>query len=238
MWLHTVFIVLVALSLSPRLCAAPPPLLTQAVNHWAEGRQELAFTQRTRVPKGDGTTDYERVERYDPSQPDDRRWQLLTVNGRPPTQEERQHIEVKRNRKPRKGPGNPPARYLDLENAQLVNETAEFAQFELGIKPEAARFVPLDKVVVRITVEKSTATIDHISAFLREPMRIAFGLAKILDVDVDLQFTEPGSGPPPASEVAPNSTARVTMSKFGDPLEFTWSDFKEVAGLGMVIPSP
>jgi hypothetical protein len=227
MWFR-LFVVITSCALAGWVRAEPPALLTKAVDHWAEGHQELAFTQRTRVPKEDGTTHYERVERYDPSQPDDRRWQLLTVNRRPPTDEERKDIEVKRNRKPRKPAGNPPAHYLDMESARLVSETAEFAHFELGIKPEAARFVPLDKVVVRITVEKSTATIDHISAFLREPMRIAFGLAKILDVDVDLQFTDPATGPPPASEVASNSTARVKMSKFGDPLEFTWSDFKEV----------
>lgn len=223
-----VLVGLVFCAFIPRLCADPPPLLIKAVDQWAEGRQELAFTQRTRVPNEDGTTRYERVERYDPSQPDDRRWRLLTVNRRPPTEEERQDIEVKRNHKPRKRAGNPPARYLELDSARLVGETDEFAHFELGIKPEAARFVPLDKVVVRISVEKATGTIDHISAFLREPMRIGLGLAKIIDVDVDLQFTEPGAGQPTASEVAPNSTARVKMSKFGDPLEFTWSDFKEV----------
>lgn len=135
---------------------------------------------------------------------------------------------MKRNRKPRKRAGNPPARYLDLDTARLVRETDRTAHFEVSIKPEAARFVPLDKIVVHVSVEKATQTIDHISAALREPMRIAFGLAKIIDVDVDLQFEEPTEGPPPASEVAPGSTARVRMSKFGDPMEFTWSDFKEV----------
>jgi len=208
--------------------AEQPALLTKAVNQWAEGRQELAFTQRTRALNDDLTVRYERIERYDPSLPDDRRWRLIEVNGKPPTDEERQDIEVKRNRKPRKRAGNPPARYLDLESAKLVSQTDRRAYFELGIKPEAARFVPLDKVVVRLAIDKSTETIDHISAFLREPMRIAFGLAKIIDVDVDLQFDEPADGSSSVSEVAPTSSARVKMSKFGNPLEFTWSDFKEV----------
>ena len=206
----------------------PPPLLAKAVANWAEGRQELAFTQRTRVLNDDHSTKYERVERYDPSLPDNRRWRLLEVNGKPPTETERQDIEVKRNRKPRKRAGNPPASYLDLNNARLVRETDRTAHFEVGIKPEAARFVPLEKLVLQLAVDKSTEAIDHISAALREPMRIALGLAKIIDVDLDVQFGEPANGPPPASEVTSGSTARVVMSKFGDPMEFTWSDFKEV----------
>jgi hypothetical protein len=59
-------------------------------------------------------------------------------------------------------------------------------------------------------------------------MRVALGLAKITDVDLDVRFEEPEDGPPPATEVTSSSSARVTMSKFGDPVEFTWSDFKEV----------
>lgn len=227
MWFR-LFVVITSCALAGWVRAEPPALLTKAVDHWAEGHQELAFTQRTRALNDDHTTKYERIERYDPSLPDDRRWRLLEVNGKPPTEAERQEIEVKRNRKPRKRAGNPPARYLNLEDAKLVSQTDRRAYFELGIKPEAARFVPLDKVVVRLAIDKSTETIDHISAFLREPMRIAFGLAKIIDVDVDLQFDEPADDPSSGSEVAPTSTARVKMSKFGDPLEFTWSDFKEV----------
>jgi hypothetical protein len=200
----------------------------KAVTLWSEGRQDLAFTQRTRAFNPDHTTRYERVERYDPSLPDDQRWRLLEVNGKPPTEAERRDIEVKRNRKPRKRAGNPPASYLDLENARLARETERVAHFEVGIKPEAARLVALDKLVIQVAVDKATGTIDHISADLREPMRVALGLARVIDVDLDVHFEEPADGPPPATEVTSGSTARVMMSKLGDPTEFSWSDFKEV----------
>ncbi len=214
--------------LASEIRAEAPALLINAVRQWEEGRQELAFTQRTRALNDDLSPNYERIERYDPSRPDERRWQLLAVNGRPPTVEERHDIEVQRNRKPRKRAGNPPARYLDLESARLVRENERTAHFEVGIKPEAARFVPVNKIVVEITIDKATATIDRITASLREPLRIVFGIAKIIDVDVDLRFDEPAAGPATSSEVAATSTARVMMSKFGNPVEFTWSDFKEV----------
>ena len=208
--------------------AEPPPLLVKAVDLWAQGRQELAFTQRTRALNEDGTSYYERVERYDPSLSDDQRWKLLEVNGRPPTEKERQDIEVKRNRKPRKRTGNAPASYLDLEQAKLLRETAESAVFQVSLKPDAAKFVSLDKLVLEVAVNKTTGAIENIGASLREPMRVAFGLAKVIDVDMDVQFIEPDSGPPPASAVAAESTARAVVRKFGEPLEFSWSDFKEV----------
>lgn len=76
------FVVFTICVLATWLHAEPPALLVKAVDHWAEGRQELAFTQRTRALNDDhSTTKYERVERYDPSLPDARRWQLLEVNG-------------------------------------------------------------------------------------------------------------------------------------------------------------
>jgi hypothetical protein len=208
--------------------AEPPPLLVKAVHLWAEGRQDLAFTQRTRALNDDKSTKYERIERYDPSLPDNQRWRLLEVNGRPPTEAERQDIEVKRNRKPRKRAGNPPASYLDLDNARLAREDARTAHFEVGIKPETARLVAVDKLIIQVAVDKASGAIEHISASLREPMRVALGVAKVIDVDLDVQFEAPPDGPPPASEVSSDSTARVIMSKFGDPLEFSWSDFKEV----------
>ena len=220
--------ILITFFVVPVLHAEPPALLAKAVNLWAEGRQDLAFTQRTRTLNDDQSTQYERVERYDPSLPDARRWKLLEVNGRPPTDKERRDIEDKRNRKPRKHAGNPPASYLDLSNARQVGETEKVAHFEVGVKPEASRLVAFESLVIKIAVDKSSGTITHISAALREPMRVAFGLAKVIDVDLDVQFGEPADGPPPAGEVTSGSTARVKLTKLGNPQELSWSDFKEV----------
>lgn len=222
------FVIVMFCACVARTCADTPPLLAKAINHWSEGRLDLAFTLTTRGLQDDQSTKYVRVERYDPSLPDDQRWRLLEVNGKPPTEEERKTVETKRNRKPRKRGGTTPSSYLDLENARLVRETERTAHFEVGIKPGASRFITLDKIVVHISVDKAAETIDHVSATLNEPVRIALGLAKITDVDLDVHFEEPEDGPPPASEVTSGSSARVTMSKFGDPVEFTWSDFKEV----------
>lgn len=220
--------VLIVGLLASSLHAEPPALLLKAVHLWSEGRQDLAFTQRTRTLNDDQSTQYERVERYDPSLPDARRWRLLEVNGRQPTEEERRDIEDKRNRKPRKRAGNPPASYLDLDNARQAGETDRIAHFEVGIKPEVSRLVALDKLVIKISVDKSSGTVERISAALREPMRVAFGLAKVIDVDLDVQFEDSSSAATATGEVAPESTARVKLTKLGNPQELSWSDFKEV----------
>src|SRR5438270_13919648 len=54
--------------------AATPPLLEEAVEKWNAGKEDLAFTQRVRTFTDDHKVKEERVERYDPSLPDERRW--------------------------------------------------------------------------------------------------------------------------------------------------------------------
>lgn len=192
-------------------------------------RQELAFTLRTRALNDDHSLRYERVERYDPSLPDAARWRLLEVNGRPPTDAERAEIEVKRNRKPRKRSLDSPADYLDWDNARLLAEDDRIARYSVTLKRDSIRWVPIEKLGLVFSINKADATIDHVSAGIQEPVRIALGLAKILDVDLDVQFEPPSANTPPTkAEVTPESSARLKMSKLGDLVELVWSDFREV----------
>lgn len=208
----------------------PPPLLAQALVHWEQGgREDLAFTQLTRVFHDDGRIKEERKERYDPSLPDQERWRLLTWNGRPATKEERAKWESKRNNRPRKKALKSPSEYLDVEKATLISEDEQKAQFELYFRPEIARLIAVNKVPVRVTIEKSSAAITRISGMLKEPMRIALGLARITDLDLDLRIETDGENPTTVpGDVEPGSSARVMLSKLGDPTEVIWSDFKRV----------
>lgn len=213
--------------------ADTPALLAKAIQHWDAGLKDLAFTQRTTTLGDKDAVRETRVERYDPSLPDNQRWRLQEINGRPPTEEERRKWEDKKNGRPRKKGGKPPSDYLDLPNARLIGETGQTARFEVGLRPEAARLVPVEKLSALITVDKSTGDITHIAAILREPMKIALGLAKVTDVDFDLQVEpEGGENKGGAGEVKPGSTAKVVLSKFGDPVEYKWSDFKRVTAYG------
>ena len=211
------------------LRAATPPLLAHALAQWGAGREDLAFTHQTRIFSADGKVKEQRVERYDPSLPDSQRWRLIALNGQPATAEQRHKWETWKNAKPRKRVSKSLAEYLDLEHATPMNETPKNAHFEVGLRPEVARLIAVEKVSVVVTVDKASGTIAHIAANLREPIRVLLGLAKITDLDLDVRIA-PGDGGPTvkSGEVQTGSTARVMMSKLGDPLEYRWSDFKRV----------
>lgn len=216
-----------SLALAPALRAAPPPLLDEAVHQWLEGKDDWAFTQRARTLLDDGSAKEERLERFDPSLPDNQRWHLLELNGKPPTDEQRHQWQDRKNAKPRKASNKPLDELFDFDSATLVSETPEAATYAVAVKPSFARLVAVDKLTVDFTVSKQTKTIEHVTAGLSEPMKIALGLAKVTDLDLDLHF-DPESHSAPA-EVEAKGSASMTMSKVvGARMEYTWSDFKRV----------
>jgi hypothetical protein len=216
-----------ALALGLQAHGETPPLLAKAFEQWTAGRDDLAFTQQTRFFDDDGKVKEERIERYDPSLPDSKRWRLIEIDGHPATDEQRTKWEAKKNGKPRKKVLKSPADYLDLEHATLLDETAKSARFEIGLRPDAARLLQVEKISVDVTVDKTSASIAHITAALRQPMRVLLGLARITDLDIDVRIVPPKEG-----VVDSGSTASVTMSKLGSPMEYNWSDFKRVTSFG------
>ncbi len=227
---------LLALLLLPALAnsaalarAEVPPLLAEAIARWDQGAGELAFTQETKELRRDGTVKESKVERYDPSLPDQQRWRLLSVNGREPTARDRRRLEDKRNNKPRRDPLKPLGDYLDLSTVQELPGDAETARFMVGVSREnTSFFVPVDKMVFIFAVDRERATITHIDAALTEPMRIFFGIATVHDVDLDIEIAPNGQPAESGGKVTEDSTAEASVSKFGQPLEFTWTDFERV----------
>lgn len=211
------------------LRADTPALLAQAIAQWGAGRADLAFTQQTRFFADDGKVKTQRIERYDPSLPDRQRWRLLETDGRPATAAQREKWETWKNNQPRKQVSKSLADYLDLDQAVLLNETPQRAQFAVGLRPEIARLIAVEKISVVVTVDKASGTIAHIAATLREPIRVLLGLARITDLDLDVRIApDDGDRALRSGEVQTGSTARVRLSKLGDPLEYRWSDFKRV----------
>ncbi len=211
---------------APPLRAETPALLAEAVKTWDASRQDLAFTQRMVVYDKDKDVKETRVARYDPSRPDSERWQLLEVDGKPPGAREKEKWESAKNRRPRNRGGLSPSNYLDLSKARLVEETGDFARFEANVRKDKARLVDTQQIAIRLQVDKKTRSITHVSAVLREPMNIALGLARVTDLDFDLPV-EAESGET-GGEVDSAASAKMTLTKFGQPTEFTWSDFARV----------
>src|SRR4051812_15180576 len=64
--------------------AAGPALLDEAVRKWIDDQDHWAYTQHVCLKKENRVTQ-NREERFDPSLPEPQQWQLLKVDGKPPT---------------------------------------------------------------------------------------------------------------------------------------------------------
>ena len=212
--------------------AAAPALLKEAFQNWGQGKDDLSFVQRTRFLNDDGSLKEERVERYDPSLPDAKRWTLLEVNGKKPSADQIERIQDKRNKKPRKKANKPLEEYFDLEGARVIENGKDSVRYDVAVKPEALRLIAVEKLNVGISVRKDSKTIERVTAGLTEPMRIALGLAKVTDVDLDLRFDDEDHPKETAKKSdasgEADGTARVLLSKFGNRAEYSWGEFKRV----------
>lgn len=207
---------------------AETALLERAVEAWLGERDHWAFTQR--AVEFDGERPRERVERYDPSQPGDRRWELLTIDGHRPSEAERAAWARKKFRKKHRRFDQPLGDYFDFSRARVLEETPQEVRYEVPLRSDKSWLFPIDKVRVAVTVNKETQALEHLSANVREPFKVLLGIARVLGGDVDLTFLNFDADAAPAPEsTQPTGTARATVTRFGERVEFTWSDFKRVA---------
>ena len=148
-------------------------------------------------------------------------------------------MELRKNLKPRKQGTKPPEDYLDFPHAVVTTETAAAVTYEVAVRSDAVFLVQTGKLIILITVGRESRAIERVTAALRDTMRVAFGLAKITGVDFDMSF-DPADEDPKASadDGQTSGTARVTMSKLGERMEYEWSDFKRVSAYRPVEKSP
>lgn len=212
-----------------RAAGAADPLLEEAVNQWLGERDHWAFTQKA-VEFDDGKR-RERLERYDPSRPGKGRWTLLAIDGRAPTPEEQAAWEKRKFKRNPRRIDSPIGDFFDFHAARVDGEDAQVVRYEIPLRGDKQWLFESDKVRVIVTVNKQTRALEHLSATVREPVKVLLGLARITDGQLDLSFMQEkdddsAAGPESARPVG---SATVKVSKLGEKAEFTWSDFKRVA---------
>jgi hypothetical protein len=199
-------------------------ILREVASNWLSERNRWAFTQVVREFDGKELKQ-ERRERYDPSHGYARRWQLISINGREPTEKEVIEWSARKNKKKRaEKPGL--ADNFDFDTAKILEETDRTIMYELPLRSNVEWLFPISKVEFIVTINKSGPALEQVQARISEPFRVALGLARILDIDLDVQMA-----PPPAADPAnakPSGTAQAVVSKFGDRVEYYWSEFKRV----------
>jgi len=215
--------------------ADTPPLLASAIATWASGKEDWAFTLRTRALDSHGAVKAEKIEHYDPSLPDEQRWQLVQFNGIPPS-ETRLMAERRKNRKPRRYGTESPDKLLDLAHATVRDQTPTTVTFEVPVRPVTVGLAQTDKLVVLITVDRKTEAVERLTTQLLGTMRIALGLARITDVDLDLSI-DPAEEKAKTEGSEASGTAHVTLSAFGGRMDYAWTDFKRVQGWSSLSPT-
>lgn len=207
--------------------AEGPALLVEAVTQWAGERDHWAFKQSVREFDGE-TVKQERRETYDPSRPFAQRWALLAIDGRRPTAEERIAWDKRKNKKRRRDV-RPLVEYFDFERARLLEQTAQSLRYEVPLRSSTNWLFSVEKVNLAITVNTAARAVERIDATIDEPFKVALGLARVLDFDLELHL--PPRGPdekagPAGSE--PNGDVHAVIHKFGQRVEYRWHEFKRV----------
>ncbi|MGH7947147.1 MAG: hypothetical protein ACREH8_11960 [Opitutaceae bacterium] len=215
---------------TPGWGAPAPSLLEQAVERWLGERDHWAFTQRA-VEYEDGKP-RERLERYDPSRTGNERWTLLAIDGRFPAPDEHAAWARKKFKKNRRGIDTPIGDFFDFHDAKIIAQRDQLVRYEVPLRRDKSWLFQADKVRVVVSVNKDTRALEHLSASVSEPVKVLLGLARITAGKVDLSFLNFDDDAPPGPESAqPTGSARVSVYKFGERVEFTWSDFKRVSPL-------
>ncbi len=208
--------------------AAVPPLLNEVTDHWMDERNRWAFTQFVREFDGD-TVAEERVERFDLSRGEARRWELITINGKAPTADQEAAWSKRKNR-PRRREPRPLAEVLDLENARVLKEDASTVSYAIPLRGTMAWIFPGEKINLAVTINKQTHALERGRVDIAGPFNIALGLAKIIDLDFDLEIAPDGANGanPTAENAQARGTAYAVVNKLGHRVEYTWSDFTRV----------
>ena len=225
---HLLLIFLLAASGIPT-AKALSPLLTRAAEKWQAEGNHWAFTVLVREVE-DGALREERVERYDPSKPGAARWELLSVDGETPTAERRAAWLKSKTRKHRKAPKTL-SDYFDFEHATATGATEGAVSYLVPLRTNRSWLFPVEKVSLTVTVNKANYAIEEVKAGIDEPFRVALGLARIIDVDFDVQMNQRGVPVGPATS-RPQGLAHIVIARLGKRIEYSWSDFKRVT------PSP
>jgi hypothetical protein len=218
------WIILILASFAALRGAEPAAPLERAVESWLGERDHWAFTQRATEYR-DGQP-HERLERFDPSQPGNQRWRLIAIDGKPPTPQQQAAWEKRKFKKNPRKFDSPIGDYFDFEHAKVVREDAKTIHYTVPLQANPSWLFPTDKVDVLVSVNKETRALEHLTAHVREPFKVLLGIARITGGTLDLGFEDSVDAEPSAAQ--PTGTARVSVSRFGERVDFTWSDFKRV----------
>lgn len=139
------------------------------------------------------------VGRYDPSRSSNLRWHLLSVDKRPPTEEEIERYRRDKSHDHGSGGKKRAHAMIEPDTVELIEETDE--HWLLGFKPGEEEKAFLDSVDATILIDKPTRNLEYIDIRSHAPIKPAIGI-KISKLITRLTFGPAGDTGP----VVPIST--------------------------------
>jgi hypothetical protein len=220
-------LLLLLLSIVPVLARAGVPVLLQtAVDKYARDAERWAYTQTIISKDRQGKVEDEVVVRNDPSQPYDVQWTVLKINGKDPTERqiEKYRKEHDKRRKSRHALGE----LLDLDKANLIEETATTVTYEVPLIKNDNQRLPPEKFRVTARVNKAHQTLENVGVRLREAMRMALVLKlKSGEADMDFGVVDPQFAPPLIALRA-DGEGSILFVRVGGNYSAARTDFKRV----------
>jgi len=199
-------------------------LLRAVATNWLEEQNHWAFTQLVREYEGKELKQ-ERLERYDPSKASVSRWRLISINGRRPAPGEWSEWSHRKNRPHHHG-GASIAKNFDFANARIVETTEQTVRYELPLRNSLEWLFPVNKVELLVTINKAGPALEQVHARISEPFRVALGLERVLNFELDLHMAPPVDVDP--ARAVPSGLASAVVTRLGQRVEYFWSDFKHV----------
>ncbi|MBS0633479.1 MAG: hypothetical protein JSS11_16335 [Verrucomicrobia bacterium] len=231
-----VFLLLGLLVVLP-LRAAAPPLLDAALKKFFADYDRWAFTQNIVEKDDKGKVVSEAVVRFDPSQPYEKQYVPLLVDGKTPTEKQlkkyRKQGEKRGNRAEKAEKEGKEVRQslgelMDIDRATVYGDDGKTITFEVPLKKEGNKRLPPEKFLVLVKVGKESQAFESVTVNLREAMRAALvvkvkkGAGQIAFAVVDPKFA------PAIVSIHGEASGSVMFISVGRDYDVKLTDFKRV----------
>jgi hypothetical protein len=190
--------------LSPANLQGLPEILRDALMTEAADAGRWAYTETTQMKASIGNPRGETVVRFDPSRPYEEQFTPLKINGREPTEKQRDMYrrrgEQRRKKLEPAAPAQDPAINapratvggkkvtIDLEHVAIVAEDATSLTYELPFKANEKVDVPVDKFQLLVRVNRERRVLENVEFKLKESFRVK-AIIKLSAMEFHMDFT-------------------------------------------------
>ena len=222
-----------------------PPLLFDALTKVSQSFDRWAYTETRQVIDEHGVLRSEMILRFDPSKPYAEQYQILKVDGKPPS--ERQVKDYRRRGEKRgerfakeeaegKTPGSELPRFglnggsasIDLRHAVVVSDDAESVTYEVPLRNDKTATIPVEKFQLMARVGKQSRAFENVALHLRSGFRVKLVVkVKSGGANMDFSVVDPQQ-PPVPTRLTGDASASLMFVNFKASFDVKRTDLKRV----------